>query len=140
MPKFLADHEYLNADEIARGISPERPESVQMAAGRLLLRRIHELIDRDKSFAVETTCSGRSYIPLLQGCRSRGWKIALLYFWLQSPMLSIQRVAKRVSEGGHSIPPDVIYRRFRTGLRNMRHFYLPLAHRWQMLEELSLWQ
>jgi predicted ABC-type ATPase len=84
-------------------------------------------VKAERSFAVETTLSGKSYIPLLKSCKENGWTISLYYFWLPTPEHSIARVANRVRQGGHSIPDEVIYRRFRTGLWNMRHLYLPLA-------------
>jgi len=64
---------------------------------------------------------------MLKDCRANGWSVALYYFWLPSPEDSIARVANRVSQGGHHIPDEVIYRRFKTGIWNMRHLYLPLA-------------
>jgi len=127
LPGLLRGLEFLNADDIARGIAPDNPESAAFAAGRLLLARMKELIRSRRCFVLETTCSGKSYIPILTDCRLCGWSIKLVYFWLPSPEASIARVAQRVKEGGHSIPSDAIYRRFRTGLWNMLHLYLPLA-------------
>ena len=127
LPELFRLHEFVNADEIARDISPENVEAAALAAGRRMIERMRELVRDGQSFALETTCSGKSYIPLLQGCKTKGWRVALYYFWLPSPEDSIARVAKRVSQGGPHIPDEVIYRRFKTGLWNMRHLYLPLA-------------
>lgn len=127
LPESFRESDFLNADEIARGISPEDPESAAMAAGRELITRMRRLIQNGDSFALETTCSGRSYIPMLKQCKERGWSISLFYFWLPSPEASIARVSKRVAEGGHNIPAEVIYRRHRVGVWNMRHLYLPPA-------------
>ena len=126
-PEFFQLHPFLNADEIARILSPDDPEGASFAAGRQMIERMRALVREGRSFAFETTCSGRSYIPMLKDCRANGWRISLYYFLLPSPEHSIARVAKRVSQGGPSIPADVIYRRFKTGLWNMRHLYLPLA-------------
>jgi predicted ABC-type ATPase len=92
-----------------------------------MLRRIGELIAAGTSFAFETTCAGRSYVGLLGGCKRDGWKISLIYLWIPSPEYAMTRVARRVRQGGHSIPEDVIRRRYKSGLSNMRHLYLPLA-------------
>ena len=127
LPEFFELNPFLNADDFARNLAPENIESAALASGRLLIERMRELVRDGESFAFETTCSGRSYIQTLRECRANGWRVSLYYFWLPSPEHSVARVAKRVSQGGHSIPADVIYRRFKTGLWNMRHLYLPLA-------------
>jgi len=50
-----------------------------------------------------------------------------LFLWLPSSDIAVARVARRVSEGGHRIPDDVIRRRYIAGVRNMRRLYLPLV-------------
>ena len=127
LPEFFHLHPFLNADDIARDLAPWDVESAALSAGRILIERMHSLVRNGESFALESTLSGKSYIPLLKDCRANGWSIALYYFWLPSPEDSIARVANRVSQGGHHIPDEVIYRRFKTGIWNMRHLYLPLA-------------
>jgi predicted ABC-type ATPase len=127
LPKFFSLRPFLNADDIARDLAPGNAESAAFAAGRLLIEHMWTLVHDGQSFALETTCAGRSYIPLLKECKAKGWRVSLFYFWLPSPEHSIARVARRVSQGGHHIPDEVIYRRFKTGLWNMRHLCLPLA-------------
>jgi predicted ABC-type ATPase len=127
MPEFFNLHPFLNADDFARLISPENVESAALAAGRLLIERMRTAVRDSQSFALESTLAGKSLIPLLKDCKSAGWRITLFYFWLPTPEHPIARVARRVSQGGHHIPDEVIYRRFKTGLWNMRHLYLPLA-------------
>jgi predicted ABC-type ATPase len=127
LPELFDLHPFLNADDIARKLAPGNVESAALAAGRLLIERMRALVQNGESFALETTCSGKSYVPLFKDCKARGWRLSLYYFWLPTPEHSIARVAGRVSQGGHQIPDDVIYRRFKTGLWNMRHLYLPLA-------------
>jgi predicted ABC-type ATPase len=126
-PEFFEKFEFLNADEIARSISPENVETAAWAAGRQLIVRMRALVLQETSFGLETTCSGKSYLRLLAQCKTDGWRVILLYFWLDSPEAAIARVAQRVSQGGHGIPEDVIRRRFPASIRNMRDFYLPLA-------------
>lgn len=125
--EFLHQNEFVNADEIARRLSPTSPESSDLSAGRLMLDRMRLLIRQGSSFAFETTCAGRTYAKLLRDCKDSGWRISLLYLWIPSAEYSFARVARRVSQGGHAIPPEVIYRRYGAGLWNMRHLYLPLA-------------
>jgi len=86
------------------------------------------LVRQGQSFAFETTCSGKSYVRLLKECQAAGCRISLIYLWVPSAEYSIARVARRVSQGGHHIPDEVIRRRHLAGLRNMRHLYLPLAY------------
>jgi predicted ABC-type ATPase len=127
LKEFFHLRDYLNADEIAREIAPLNVESAALAAGRQLIEKMREFVRDSDSFAIETTCSGKSYLKLLKECQTTGWRIVLLYLWVPSPEYSIARVARRVSQGGHHIPDDVIRRRYQAGLWNMRHLYLPLA-------------
>jgi predicted ABC-type ATPase len=127
LPRKVRLNAYINADEIARRISPENPDAAALRAGRLMLGQIEKLIESGSSFAFETTCAGRSHIKLLQDSKQDGWQISLIFLWVPSPEYSMARVARRVSQGGHSIPEEVIRRRYRAGLWNMRHRYLPLV-------------
>jgi predicted ABC-type ATPase len=127
LPDWLPVDAFLNADEIARRISPGNAEAAALTAGRLMLRQMRDFVRQGASFAFETTCAARSYARFLQDCQEAGWRISLIYLWLPSPEYSVARVARRVSQGGHSIPQEVIYRRYRVGLWNMRTLYLPLA-------------
>jgi predicted ABC-type ATPase len=119
--------QFVNADEIARGLSPFDPEHSALSAGRLMLERMRELVGSRRSFAFETTCAGRAYLPMLQKCKADDWRVTLVYLWLASPQDAVDRVARRVRRGGHSIPREVIVRRYWAGLSNMRLLYLPLA-------------
>ncbi len=111
LPDFLNVYEYLNADEIAAGLSPFRPESVAMQAGKLMLQRLTYFVEHQVDFAFETTLSGLSYIRFLQKCLIQNYQINLIYFWLQSPDLAVARVSQRVASGGHNIPEATIIRR-----------------------------
>jgi predicted ABC-type ATPase len=127
VPRELGIREFVNADEIARGLSPFNFEGAAVAAGRLMLQRMHALVRGSESFAFETTCSGRAHASWLRECKADGWRLTLLYLWLPSPQSALDRVARRVREGGHGVPAHVVIRRYKTGLSNMRHLYLPLA-------------
>lgn len=129
LPTVLGINEFINADEIARGLSPLDPDAGALAAGRLMLQRLDDLVAAGDSFAFETTCAGRGHHRLLKRCRAAGYQILLVYLWLPSVNMAIGRVAQRVTEGGHNIPTEVIIRRYSLGLRNMRYLYLPLADR-----------
>jgi predicted ABC-type ATPase len=95
-----------------------------------MLETIHDLADRQKDFAFETTMASRSFAPFLQRCRDQGYEINLLFLWLRSVALAQRRVAKRVRGGGHGIPNDVVRRRYQAGIRNFLKLYVPLADSW----------
>ena len=112
LPEMLGCKEFVNADEIAKGLSPFNPESVAIEAGRLMLQRMDDLLSEGSDFAFETTLSTRSYVKFIERAQAKGYFVTLLYFWLPTPEQAIERVATRVREGGHNIPSDVIRRQW----------------------------
>jgi len=120
-------YEFINSDEIARGLAPMHPESVSLAASKLMLKRLKELLEAGKSFAFETTASGTNYIKYLKEAKSDGYEVQLLFLWLSSPDLAVKRVTQRVAQGGHSVPEETIRRRYQLGLKNLIKHYLPLS-------------
>ena len=130
LPKILNCKEFVNADEIARGLSPFNPEGTAIEAGKLMLKRIDELLQKEESFSIETALSTRSYFKLVETAHQKGYNVTLLYFWLESPEQAIERVAERVSKGGHNIPKDVIIRRYWAGLNNLFDIYMPIVDSW----------
>lgn len=127
LPEIIDCKEYVNADEIAKGISPFQPEKVAFEAGRIMLNRINGLIDDGESFAFETTLATRSHKKKIELAKRKGYSITLLFFWLQNIELAKERVKIRVSEGGHNIEPGVIERRYIKGIRNLFDIYLPVV-------------
>ena len=130
LPEMLKCHEFVNADEIARGLSPFNPEGVAIEAGRLMLHRIDELLSTGATFAIETTLATRSYINLIQKAKDEGYIVTLLFFWLHTPELALQRVAERVRLGGHNIPEDTLRRRYILGLSNLFNLFIDKVDRW----------
>jgi predicted ABC-type ATPase len=126
--------EFINADEIARGLAPLHPESMSITASKLLLKRFKELLDAKKNFAFETTGAGTNYIKHLKQAQEIGYEIYLLFLWLPSPKLAIERVENRVIQGGHNIPEDTIRRRYFSGIKNLVKYYLPLVDRALILD------
>ncbi len=126
LPEILNCKEFVNADEIAKGLSPFQPESVSFEAGRIMLERIAVLLKESKTFGFETTLATRSYKPTLLQAKQLGYKVTLLFFWLPSDELALERVKTRVLEGGHNIAPDVIRRRYLRGLKNLFELYMDL--------------
>ncbi len=120
-------YEFINADEIARGLAPLHPESMALTASKLMLKRLKELLEDNKSFAFETTASGINYVKHLKAAKSKGYEISLTFLWLTSPEQAVKRVVQRVKQGGHHVPKEAIVRRYYAGLKNLVVHYLPLA-------------
>jgi len=127
LPEILDCKEFVNADEIAKGLSPFQPEKVSLQAGRIMLNRINELISDNENFAFETTLSTKSYKNKIIEAKDKGYRVILLFFWLQNIELAKERVKIRVSEGGHNIDPEVIERRYIRGIKNLFDIYLPIV-------------
>ena len=137
LPELLNCKQFVNADEIARGLSPFEPEAVAIEAGRIMLTRIKELVAQQQDFAFETTLATRSYVSLIRNAQKCGYIVTLVYFWLNSPELAISRVRERVENGGHTIPADVIYRRYFKGVENLIKLYMPLCDAWILFDNSS---
>lgn len=127
LPEILDCKEFVNADEIAKGLSPFQPEKVSFEAGRIMLNRINELLSENENFAFETTLSTKSYKSKINEAKDNGYRVTLLFFWLQNIELAKERVKIRVSEGGHNIEPEIIERRYTRGIKNLFDIYLPIV-------------
>lgn len=134
LPEILKCKEFVNADEIARGLSPFNPESVAIEAGRLMLQRIEELLDKGETFSIETTLATKSYISLVRRAQAKGYRVSVLFFWLQTPELAVQRVAERVQNGGHNIPEDIVRRRYVAGISNLFRLYMREVDYWDIYD------
>jgi predicted ABC-type ATPase len=134
LPEILNCREFVNADEIAKGLSPFQPETVSFEAGRIMLNRIYQLISVGDTFAFETTLSTLSYQSLITFAKNHGYSIHLLFFYLNSIDLAKERVARRVSEGGHNIPQEVIARRYNRGLENFFSRFMNISDKWDFYD------
>ena len=134
LPKILQCKEFINADEIARGISPFQPEKAAIAAGRIMLQRIDELLYLKVDFAIETTLTTKSYIKMIGVAKRSGYNIKLAYLWLNNVDLAIARVKARVKDGGHNIPEDVIRRRYKKSIFNLINYFIGLCDYWLVFD------
>jgi predicted ABC-type ATPase len=125
---------FVNADAIARGLNAFDVESEAANAGRIMLEHLHHLAAKRRSFAFETTLSGRTYAVWLDGLRQSGYAVHLFYYWVESPELSIRRVAERVLAGGHHVPDATIRRRYSRSVRNFLELYRPVVTTWQVYD------
>ena len=127
LPEVLDCKEFINADEIAKGLSPFQPESVAVQAGRIMLARMDELLQKGETFAFETTLATKSYKQKIEWAQANGYEVTLLFFWLDSPNIAKERVAQRVAEGGHNIPLETIERRYYNGIANLFTIYIDMV-------------
>ena len=127
LPEVLGCKEFINADEIAKGLSPFQPESVAVQAGRIMLARMDELLQKGETFAFETTLATKSYKQKIEWAQANGYEVTLLFFWLDSPNIAKERVAQRVAEGGHNIPLETIERRYYNGIANLFAIYIDMV-------------
>jgi predicted ABC-type ATPase len=131
---ILGIAEFVNADTIAAGLAVRHADRAAFAAGRIMLRRLHELAEARAHFAFETTMASRSFLPWLRGLSRQGYEVNAIFVWLSSPALAIRRVRARVQTGGHGVPAQTIRRRYRRGAVNVIGGYLPLATRWRVYD------
>ena len=134
LPAFIGCVEFVNADDIAHGLSAFRPETVAFEAGRAMLNRLHELARQRVDFAFETTLASRSFAPWLKERHSEGFGVHVIYLWLPSPELAVARVARRVEAGGHNVAEAVIRRRYERGRKHFLELYAPLADTWAIYD------
>jgi predicted ABC-type ATPase len=125
---------FVNADQIAQGLSGFDPESMTVEASRIMLERLRELARQGQSFAFESTLAGRTYSRFLLDLRQAGYRIEVYYFWLASVDLSIQRVAARVASGGHDVPEPTLRQRYPRSVQNFLSLYRPLADLWEVYD------
>lgn len=140
-PVLLRDElgvsEFVNADVIARGLSGFTPAAAAIEAGRMMLRRLEELALARVDFAFETTLSGNTFLSSLARWRAAGYTAHIIYLWLPSADLAVERVHERHSRGGHSVPDDVVRRRHARGLANFANNYRPAADDWQLYDNTN---
>jgi predicted ABC-type ATPase len=134
LPDEAKQLEFVNADLIARGLSPYDPDSAAIEAGKIVLRRVRELISRRIGFTWETTMSGRTAVNWLRQAREAGFALKAYFLWVRNPETTIYRVRQRVVEGGHDIPEEVSRRRFFKTIQNFFNVYRPLMTGWKLLQ------
>lgn len=134
LPEMLDCNEFVNADNIAAGISPLQPEKASFEAGRLMLQRIDRLVKSKVDFAIETTLSSKNYISKVEYWQHLGYDIVTIYFWLNNPDLAIERIQERVKKGGHFIPNKTVIRRYYRGIKNLFDYFLKRSNYWLVID------
>lgn len=134
LPNYAKVVHFVNADLIAGGLSPLRPESAAIAAGRLFLKELDRLANARADFAFESTLSGIAYVSNLKQWKAAGYRIEIIYLKLQSPQIALRRIAARVQQGGHGIPRADVLRRFQRRWNNFQRIYQPIADTWMVYD------
>lgn len=134
LPEMLECSEFVNSDEFAKYLSPFDPSAASVSASRYMLTKIRYLLSRRVDFSVETTLATRSLVGIIQQAKELGYTVTLLYFWLNSPDLAVERVALRVAAGGHNIPEETVRRRYKMGLEYFFNTYSPICDHWVLAD------
>lgn len=137
LPSEAACPVFINADLIAAGLAPFQPETAAFRAGRIMLQEIDMNVAHRNSFAFETTLAGVTYARMIPQWQAAGYQVKLIFLSLWDADEAIARVARRVQQGGHSIPHDVICRRFASGMKNFQYTYRALVNKWQWYDNSS---
>lgn len=138
LPELLEVSEFVNSDEFAKYLEPFKPENAKVRASRFMLEKINYLLERKADFAIETTLATRSLLKITQRAQAEGYSVTVLYFWLNSPELAIQRVRDRVEKGGHNIPEPIIRRRYSTGIMYFFRDYSKVCDRWILADNSEI--
>jgi len=134
LPKDAGVMHFVNADLIATGLSPLRPNLAAVAAARLVLTELDRMANARVDFAFESTLAGRSYVARIKRWKAAGYRIEMVFLNLPSPQLALRRIAARVKQGGHNVPRVDVLRRFARGWRNFETVYRPLADVWAVYD------
>ena len=135
---MLECREFVNSDEFAKGLSPFDPSKASIQASRYMLMKIRYLLKNKKDFAVETTLATRTLLKIVKAAQAEGYTVTLLYFWLKTPELAVERVRARVAAGGHDIPEETIRRRYQVGIDYFFHYYAPISERWILADNSQI--
>ena len=130
LPEMLDCNQFVNSDEFAKSLSPFDPSAASVSASRYMLMKYQFLLNRSQDFGIETTLATRSLLNMVKDAQAGGYEVTILYLWLDSPDIAIERVRNRVDAGGHNIAEDVIRRRYYVGLQYLFKYYIPACDRW----------
>jgi predicted ABC-type ATPase len=138
LPREADCPDFINVDLIASGLSPFDPDLAIIRAARVMLVEIKLRVRAGRSFALETTLSGRHYARLIPTWRVTGYHVKLILLTLPTPDLAVARVAARVTQGGHNVAESVVRRRFASGIRNFNELYRPLVDSWEWYDNSGI--
>ena len=133
LPEMLECTQFINSDEIAKELSAQS-RGIKFEATRIMLSRMYALIEEGSDFAFETTLATKTFKAIIKKAKDKGYKVTLVFFWLDTPELALRRVQERVEHGGHDVPKDVVYRRYVAGTRYLSQIYIPISDYWMIID------
>ena len=134
LPELLDCSEFVNSVEVAKSLAPFHPETAYITASRYMLKKLRYLFTRREDFCIETTLATRSLLKMVRMAQDQGYFVTVVYLWLRDPEIAVRRVAARVEAGGHDVAPDVIRRRYYTGLEYFFDLYSPVCDKWMLVD------
>jgi len=138
LPEYVKCPHFINADLIARGLSPFSPGTAAIKAGKLVLEQIHQFADQGVDFAFETTLSGKLYLNLFESLKKKGYKIHIFFLWIPNTDLAVSRIKNRVARGGHDVPVQDVLRRFSRSISNFFRLYQSFADSWMLFDNTGI--
>lgn len=138
LPEYASCKHFINADLIAKGLSPFSPDTAAITAGKLVLAQIHQFANKEIDFAFETTLSGKLYINLFKSLKKKGYRIHIFFLWIPNADLAVSRIKGRVAQGGHDVPTQDVLRRFNRSITNFFTFYQSLADSWMLFNNAGV--
>ncbi len=106
------DFDLVNADDIAKSISPDDLQKARVRAGKIAINTLMGLFDEGKSFVTESTLSGNFLIRVINRAKDLKYKVSLFYVFLDNPDMCIERVKTRFLKGGHNVAEKDVTRRY----------------------------
>jgi len=138
LPEYVKCPHFINADLIARGLSPFSPGTAAIKAGKLVLEQIHQFAGQGVDFAFETTLSGKLYLNLFESLKKKGYRIHLFFLWIPNTDLAVSRIKNRVARGGHDVPVQDVLRRFSRSISNFFRLYQSFADSWMLFDNTGI--
>ena len=138
LPEYVKCPHFINADLIARGLSPFSPGTAAIKAGKLVLEQIHQFAGQGVDFAFETTLSGKLYLNLFESLKKKGYKIHIFFLWIPNTDLAVSRIKNRVARGGHDVPVQDVLRRFSRSISNFFRLYQSFADSWMLFDNTGI--
>lgn len=137
LPEYAKVNNFVNADDIAVGLSPLDSASMNIRSGRLMLELIDDYRRKGESFGFETTLAGKRWFRMIDALKKSGYNIFIYFLDLIDGELAVSRVRYRVEKGGHGIPEETIRRRYVRSRCNFWYNYKELSDSWYLFNNSS---